>query len=181
MEQIERIMIVDDDADVQRAARFALSAHVQHIAVASSLEELSQALAAAPYNAVLLDMNFALGAHSGREGLDGMKMIQAADTTLSVVLMTAYGAVSLAVEALKQGASDFLLKPWKNEALIAAVHAAAKRTSDLRKSNELDLDAMERDAIERALKQYEGNIAQAANALGLSRPALYRRMAKHGL
>lgn len=181
MEQIERIIIVDDDVDVQRAACFALSAYVREIVVASSLEELAQKLSTASYDTVLLDMNFALGAHSGREGLDGLKLVHTEDPTLSVVLMTAYGAVSLAVEALKQGASDFLLKPWKNDALLASVEAAAKRTSDRRAMNNLDLDTMERAAIERALKHHEGNIAQTANALGLSRPALYRRMAKHGL
>lgn len=181
MEKIDRLLIVEDDGDVQRAAQFALALHVTTIAFASSLDDAAQKMSSGPFDAVLLDMNFALGDHSGRDGLDGLAQIHAADPALSVVLMTAYGAVSLAVDALKQGAFDFVLKPWKNDKLISTVLAAAERTRCLRASNNLDLDAIERTTIERALTQYEGNIAQAANALGLSRPALYRRMAKHGL
>jgi DNA-binding NtrC family response regulator len=179
--RIKHLLIVEDDTDVQRAARFALAPHVTTIEVASSLEELAQKMSVNTFDAALLDMNFALGDHSGRDGLNGLQRIQTTDSALSVVLMTAYGAVSLAVDALKQGAFDFVLKPWKNDKLISTVLAAAERTRNIRTSNSLDLDAIERTAIERALKHYDGNIAQAAGALGLSRPALYRRMAKHGL
>jgi DNA-binding NtrC family response regulator len=181
MEKIRCVLIVEDDADVLRAARFALSTHVEEIEFASSLETLAQKLTEKSFDAVLLDMNFALGDHSGRDGLNGLQHIHNADPALSVVLMTAFGAVSLAVEALKQGAVDFILKPWKNEKLIASVRAAAERSGAARVASDLDLDTVERNAIERALKRCDGNIAQAANALGLSRPALYRRMEKHGL
>jgi DNA-binding NtrC family response regulator len=181
MEKIRRVLIVDDDADVQRAARFALAAHVEDVECAGSLEALARKIAEETYEAALLDMNFMLGDHSGRDGLNGLQHIRNVDPALSVVLMTAYGAVSLAVEALKQGAFDFLLKPWKNEKLIAAVRAAAERTREARAGGDLDLDQIERAAIVRALERHAGNIAQAAAALGLSRPALYRRMEKHGL
>ncbi len=124
-------------------------------------------------------MNFALGDRSGRDGLDGLARIAANDPSLSVVLMTSYGAVSLAVEALKRGAADFILKPWRNDTLAAAVRSAADRTRGLRRDQ--PLDDVERAAIEKALARHDGNIAQAAAALGLSRPALYRRMSKHGL
>jgi DNA-binding NtrC family response regulator len=93
--------------------------------------------------------------------------------------MTSYGAVSLAVESLKRGAHDFLLKPWRNEALVAAVQSAAAATWSERSGEKLD--TLERSAIEKALARHDGNIAQAATALGLSRQGLYRRMAKHGL
>jgi DNA-binding NtrC family response regulator len=179
--KIERLLIVEDDGDVQRAARFALALYVTTITFASSLDEATQKMSSGPFDAVLLDMNFALGDHSGRDGLDGLERIRAIDPALSVVLMTAYGAVSLAVDALKQGAFDFVLKPWKNDRLIASVRAAAERTHSARTENDLDLDTMERAVIARALERHEGNIAQTAAALGLSRPALYRRMAKHGL
>ena len=77
---------------------------------------------------VLLDMNFALGQHSGREGLNALARLRVMDPCVSVVLMTAYGSVTLAVEALKQGAVDFVLKPWRNEELVAIVRAACERT-----------------------------------------------------
>ena len=96
--------------------------------------------------------------------------------------MTAFGGVSLAVEALKRGAIDFVLKPWRNEALLTAVGQAADVTRTRRRASaSFDLEAVEKTAITRALAHHEGNISRAAEALGLTRPALYRRMAKHGL
>jgi DNA-binding NtrC family response regulator len=174
------ILIADDDADVRRAARLALAAHADAVESAS-LEEMSAQLAKGVFDVVLLDMNFALGVHSGRDGLDGLAHIKAADPTLSVILMTAFGAVSLAVEALKRGAADFILKPWRNDALALSVQTAAAQTREKRRGVSLALDDMERITIEKALQRHEGNIAQAAMALGLSRPALYRRMSKYGL
>ena len=130
-------------------------------------------------DAVLLDMNFAMGQNSGRDGLNALARIRGLDPALSVVLMTAYGNVTLAVEALKAGAVDFVLKPWRNDELVAAACSAAGRTRSARADRTLDLDALERRAIEQALKQHQGNISAAAESLGLSRPALYRRMSKH--
>lgn len=180
MELPPAILIIDDDVDVLRAAKIALVDHFDPILTAEGVDELEATLAN-PMDAVLLDMNFAVGQHTGRAGLDALGRIKAADPSLGVVLMTAYGSVSLAVEALKQGASDFVLKPWRNDKLVAAALAAAERTRSVRKGQTLDLDIIERRAIEQALTQYRGNISLAASALGLSRPALYRRMAKHGL
>jgi DNA-binding NtrC family response regulator len=174
------LLVADDDADVRRAARLALATQAE-VTEAASLDEMAAQLAKGLFDVVLLDMNFALGEHSGRDGLDGLARAKAAEPTLSVVVMTAFGAVSLAVEALKRGAADFILKPWRNEALIAAVLAAAAQTRERREGESLELDGIERSTIEKALQRHEGNIAQAAVALGLSRPALYRRMSKYGL
>jgi DNA-binding NtrC family response regulator len=174
------LLIADDDGDVRRAARLALAA-VAETREAASLEDLDAHLAAGTCDAVLLDMNFALGERSGNDGLQGLARVKQYDPTLSVVLMTAFGALSLAVESLKRGGADFLLKPWRNEALVAAVQAAAARTSEFRAGEMRPLDDIERNAIARALQRHAGNIAQAAAALGVSRPALYRRMSKYGL
>ena len=95
--------------------------------------------------------------------------------------MTAFGGVQLAVEALQRGATDFVLKPWQNEKLVAKVVAAAGITRARREAEAQTLEQLERGAIERALAKAEGNISVAATALGISRPALYRRMSKHGL
>jgi DNA-binding NtrC family response regulator len=175
------VLILDDDADIVRAAKTALAPHVTRVEGASSPELMERLLAAEPFDAVLLDMNFTAGKRSGAEGLDALARIRAFDPTLSVVLMTAYGGVSLAVDSLKQGAVDFILKPWRNEKLAAAVGSAIRQTAARRKSEDLDLEALERNAIERALARHEGNVSLAAAALGLSRAALYRRMAKYGL
>jgi DNA-binding NtrC family response regulator len=175
-----RLLIADDDADVRRSARLALAAFAE-TGEAASLDEMEAQLAAGTFDAVLLDMNFDLGARSGHDGLEGLARIRRADPALSVVLMTAFGALSLAVESLKRGGADFLLKPWRNDALAAAVRAAAARTRAQREAERLPLDDVERITIEKALQRHDGNIAQAATALGVSRPALYRRMSKYGL
>jgi DNA-binding NtrC family response regulator len=173
------ILIVDDDADVRLAAKLALEPHVARVDAVANPEAMTALLTPGAFDCVLLDMNFALGEHNGRAGLDALQAARQADPAMAVVLMTSYGAVSLAVESLKRGAHDFLLKPWRNDALIAAVSAAAAATRAERAGDRLD--TVERATIEKALTHHAGNIAQAAAALGLSRPALYRRMAKHGL
>jgi two-component system, response regulator RegA len=175
------ILIIEDDADVQRAARIALAGSCKLIEVLDGPEALASRLEAVSFDVVLLDMNFVAGERSGSAGLDALARLQELDASLAVVLMTAYGGVSLAVEALKRGATDFVLKPWRNDKLIAVVLAAAATTRRRRIAETLNLETLERGAIERALLQHGGNISLAAAALGLSRPALYRRMSKHGL
>jgi DNA-binding NtrC family response regulator len=175
------VLVVEDDADVRRSARIALAAHVARVELLDSPERLEAQLAALSFDVVLLDMNFVSGERSGAAGLNALGRIQTFDPTLAVVLMTAYGGVSLAVASLKQGAVDFILKPWHNDKLVAAVSAARQITQARRSAETLQLDTLERHAIERALARFEGNISSAAAALGLSRAALYRRMSKHGL
>lgn len=173
------ILVIDDDPDVLAAAQLALLGHVDRIDVADTPEAIDRRVADTAYECVLLDLNFAAGKRSGAEGMAALARIHALDPALAVVVMTAYGAVALAVASLKQGAEDFLLKPWKNDALIAAVRAAAVRTRALRAPT--TLDALERAALAETLRRHKGNVAQTARSLGLSRPALYRRMARHGL
>ena len=176
------VLVVDDDRDVLHAARLALAREAARVETSVAIDALEDLLAADAYEAVLLDMNFALGDHSGRQGIDQLERIRVFDPNLSVVLMTAFGGVSLAVEALKRGAVDFVLKPWRNDKLIATVGAAAELTRSRRAADlNFDLDSAERTAIQRALAHHNGNISRAAASLGLTRPALYRRLARHGL
>lgn len=179
MERPLAILVVDDDQDVLKAAVMALKGEGVRVETAASPEDAPARTA--EFDVVLLDMNFAVGARSGREGFDALAALQAAEPELSVVLMTTYGGVSVAVEALKRGAVDFVLKPWRNEALGESVRHAAALTAERRAGAALNLDALERRAIQRALALYEGNVSRAAQALGLTRPALYRRMERHGL
>jgi DNA-binding NtrC family response regulator len=181
MDKAHAILVVDDDPDVALAARYALSGLAGRIDSALSLDGLEQTLAAGEHAAVLLDMNFVAGESGGRAGLDGLARIRAADPTLAVVLMTAYGGVQLAVEALKRGAADFVLKPWKNDRLVEAMTAAVSLTETRRNARSATLDDLEREAIRQALADHDGNISKAAAALGVTRPALYRKIEKHGL
>lgn len=175
------ILIIEDDADVQRAARLVVVDHFQHVEMCQSADNLENVLTDGTFDVVLLDMNFVVGERSGQAGLDVLARIRAFDQTLGVVLMTAYGGVSLAVDALKRGAADFVLKPWRNDKLLEAVITVAATTQSQRAAETLDLNALERNTIQRALAQFDGNISSAAAALGLSRAALYRRMSKHEL
>lgn len=174
------LLIVDDDPDVLKAAAAALARVADRVESAAIPDGVAERAPA--FDAVLLDMNFAVGARDGAAGLDTLDRLQAADPALSVVLMTTYGGVALAVQALKRGAADFVLKPWRNEALADTLRAAMALTAERRATGRaLNLDELEKRAIERALTLYEGNVSHAAVALGLTRPALYRRMERHGL
>jgi DNA-binding NtrC family response regulator len=181
MDAASAVLVVEDDADVRTSARLTLAPHIEVIEVLESPEGLEGVLKTRLFDAVLLDMNFAAGERAGRAGLDTLARIQAFDPTIAVVLMTAYGGVTLAVDALKKGAVDFVLKPWRNDALIAAVQAAMGIARTRREAETIRLDTLERSAVERALARHQGNISSAASALGISRAALYRRIAKHGL
>jgi DNA-binding NtrC family response regulator len=180
MSEAACVLVVDDDPDVARAAKMALAADFA-VEAAASPDEAEAKARTQPYAALLLDMNFAAGARDGAEGLAGLERLQGADPELAIVLMTTYGGVGLAVQGLKRGAADFVMKPWRNADLAAAIRGAAELTARRRARADLSLDELERRAIARALQAYGGNVSHAAQALGLTRPALYRRMARHGL
>lgn len=173
------LLVIDDDADVLKAAAVLLAAGAR-VETAQTPEPVFERVADGEFDAVLLDMNFAPGERGGGAGLDWLARFTEADPSLAIVLMTTYGGVALAVEALKRGAMDFVLKPWRNEALATAMTAAVAATR-ARRADDLNLDDIERRTIEQALQRHKGNVSQAAAALGLTRPALYRRMARHGL
>jgi two-component system, NtrC family, response regulator HydG len=119
-----RILVVDDEEDILQAARLLLKRHfsaVQTVRDPSSLPELVRRNA---FDVLLLDMNFGAGADDGAEGLKWLKEVLALDSQAVVVLVTAHGGVELAVEAMKQGAADFVIKPWENERLLATLLAA---------------------------------------------------------
>ena len=118
-------VVVDDDPDIALAARLALRDLFERIETLASPSELEALLKRESVDAILLDLNFERGATDGREGLDWLARIMAIDADAAVVIITAHGAVSIAVEAIKRGASDFVAKPWSNERLAATVRSAA--------------------------------------------------------
>ena len=118
-------LVVDDDPDIGLAARLALRELFERIETLGSASELWPFLEKESPDAILLDLNFERGATDGREGLDVLGRIMKRDPDSAVVIITAHGAVSIAVEAIKRGASDFVAKPWSNERLAATVRSAA--------------------------------------------------------
>ncbi|MFT4075123.1 MAG: sigma-54 dependent transcriptional regulator [Asticcacaulis sp.] len=133
------ILIVDDDEGVLLAARLALSPYFTQVETSSTIEGIDDRIDREAFDAVLLDMNFRPGANSGRDGLDLLTIFHRLDPKLSIVMMTAYGGVSLAVETLKAGAVDFVLKPWQNEKLVATITAAVALTTAKREADSLKL------------------------------------------
>jgi DNA-binding NtrC family response regulator len=118
-------VVVDDDPDVALAAQLALRDLFARIEALGSPPELLRLLETERPDAILLDLNFQRAATDGREGLDYLGRVMEADPNSAVVIITAHGAVSIAVEAIKKGASDFVAKPWSNERLAATVRSAA--------------------------------------------------------
>ncbi len=124
-EQFDLAVVVDDDPDIALAARLALRDLFGEIATLPSPEQLPAFLKSRSPDAILLDLNFERAATDGSEGLSYLARIMADDPDAAVVIITAHGAVSIAVEAIKRGASDFVAKPWSNERLAATVRSAA--------------------------------------------------------
>ena len=118
-------VVVDDDPDIALAARLALRDLFERIETLSSPTDLMPLLKRESADAILLDLNFQRSATDGQEGLTFLGKIMEQDPDAAVVIITAHGAVSVAVEAIKRGASDFVAKPWSNERLAATVRSAA--------------------------------------------------------
>ena len=118
------ILIVDDNKNVLTALRILLQRYFETVTLLSNPNQLNTMLREITPDIVLLDMNFSAGINSGNEGLFWLSEIKKYDSDLPVVLFTAYADIDLAVNALKQGASDFIVKPWDNAKLVATLQAA---------------------------------------------------------
>ena len=118
------ILIVDDDRDVLETARMFLKQEFTKVQIEESPENIPALLKSNSFDVILLDMNFKKGVNDGEEGLYWLQQILKIDPQAVVVLITAYGEVDLAVKAMKNGAVDFVLKPWKNQKLLGTILAA---------------------------------------------------------
>ena len=132
-----KILIVDDDEDVLHAARFFLKQHMEVVHTEKNPELIPALLGHESYDVILLDMNFTQDMTSGKEGFTWLQKILELDPSAVVVMITAYGDVETAVRAIKEGATDFVLKPWQNEKLLATISAAM----NLRKSR-VEVDSL---------------------------------------
>ena len=120
------VLVVDDDPDVLMAARLLLRQHFKDVLTADDPNEIETLMAKGRIDVFLIDMNFAIGRNTGTEGLKWLRRILQIDADAVVVLMTAFGDLNTAVRAMREGAADFVLKPWQNEKLIATLGVAAK-------------------------------------------------------
>lgn len=130
------ILIVDDDEDILFSARVWLKKFFTEVSCLSQPKNILKLMSEHQIDVVLLDMNFRKGFENGQDGLYWMREIKTIEPELPIILMTAYGEVELAVEALKKGASDFILKPWNNEKLYASVNLAVDISRKNKKLNQ---------------------------------------------
>jgi len=133
-----RVLVADDQTDVVEAL-FLLLKHAGHkVVTATSPAGIRAAVEAQDFDVVLMDLNYARDTTSGREGLDLLGQLAALDATLPVVVMTAWGSVEGAVEAMRRGARDYLQKPWDNQRLLQTVNTQIELGRALRTSRRLE-------------------------------------------
>jgi DNA-binding NtrC family response regulator len=125
-EKYGKILVVDDDEDILQAADLLLKKHVARVCTEKDPRKIPERIKKESFDAILLDMNFTRDVTSGREGFYWLDKIFSIDPAAVVVLITAFGDVDMAVRAVKAGATDFILKPWQNEKLLATVSSALK-------------------------------------------------------
>ncbi len=132
-----KILIIDDDEDVLYSARLLLKGHYPIVQVEKNPAKIPSILTEEHYDVILLDMNFSGNETSGSEGFNWLKKILELDPSAVVILITAYGNIEMAVKAIKEGATDFVLKPWQNEKLLATVSSAMKLSRSKQEVNNL--------------------------------------------
>ena len=115
------VLVIDDDADILTAARLLLKPEVKNVVTDSNPENLRRLVTGASFDVLLLDMNFISALNTGNEGLYWLQQIKTWSPSTAVIMITAYGHIDLAVRALKEGAADFIVKPWHNDKLLETI------------------------------------------------------------
>jgi DNA-binding NtrC family response regulator len=124
------ILIVDDDLDVLTAVRLLLKTEVKEVLTEKNPESIRSILAKHSFDLIMLDMNFNSSINTGNEGLFWLQKIKEFKSDAAVIMITAYGDIDLAIRCLKEGAADFVVKPWHNEKLLVTIKEALnKKTS----------------------------------------------------
>lgn len=122
----QHALIVDDDPDILTAARLLLKRHFASVTLCGNPKEIPRLLDKKTFDVILLDMNFGPGESTGEQGFHWLKQVLNIDPEAVVIMITAHGGVNIAVEAMKQGATDFIAKPWQNQKVIATVNSGKK-------------------------------------------------------
>ena len=135
-----RILIADDQPDVLEALRLLLKREGYKIEAAESPEQALQAIENRDFDVAIIDLNYTRDTTSGQEGMELLAKIQTADPMLPVIVMTAWGSVDLAVEAMRRGARDFVQKPWENERLASIIRTQLELSQAIRRGQRLELE-----------------------------------------
>ena len=166
------IVVVDDNPTILTALKICLTAEFERIVTLTSPDTLVSTLSnGEQVDVVLLYMNFSLGVNTGQDGLFWLRTLKKLHPDTSVVLMTAYADVQLAVKGLKNGAADFVTKPWDNDELVRTLRDAVEKSREV-----VTLDELEQQHVHRVVDQCHGNMSKAAELLGITRQTLYRKI-----
>ena len=171
MNKYGTILVVDDNESVLTALRFCLAGTFELVLTTTNPADVLKLMAQEEIDVVLLDMNFTLGVNSGQEGLFWLRTIRKQHPQTPVVLLTAYADISLAVKGLKNGAADFVSKPWDNDELVRKLKDVVDMHDEI-----VTLDEMEQEHIRKTIDHCHGNLTKAAELLGISRQTLYNKM-----
>ena len=133
-----RILIADDQRDVLEALRLLLKPEGYEVEAVTSPDAVLRAMELKEFDALLIDLNYARDTTSGQEGLDLLTQIQGIDSSIPVIVMTAWGSVELAVEAMRRGARDFIQKPWENARLLSILRTQIDLSRALRRGQRLE-------------------------------------------
>lgn len=176
------ILIVDDDNAVRMSISLALKRAGYEPLAVKNQEEALAAVRDEKVSMAILDMNLTPST-TGQQGIEILRRFRILRPDMPVIMITGWGTIPLAVEALSYGAVDFMTKPWSNADLVAKIKKAlAKSTADKAAAEHTEtLDEMERNAIREALRRCDGNMSDAAKLLGITRQSLYRRIEKYNL
>ncbi|MBT3207399.1 MAG: sigma-54-dependent Fis family transcriptional regulator [Bacteroidetes bacterium] len=152
-----KVLIVDDNIDILFSVKLLLKKHVELIHTETNPKQIPELMKNFSYDVILLDMNFTKDAISGQEGFDWLKKIIEIDPEAVVLFITAYGDTEKAVRAIKEGAVDFVIKPWQNEKFIATISSAIKlRKSKIENQNLRSKQKGLIDAIDQPFKDFIG-------------------------
>lgn len=191
------LLIIDDNRSVRLALKMVLAGDFDRITTMDDPRLIPAVLAQGEIDAVLLDMNFDSSRLDGSDGLFWLRRIRELAPTPAVVLITAFGNVGLAVEAMKHGADDFVTKPWDNDRLRDTLRRAvesrrvkcheslsvtAAREIERREElkHEMTLEEVKAAHVRETLQRCGGNIAAAAGRLGVNRQTIYNILKKQG-
>ena len=192
------IVIIDDNRAVLQSLKLVLEDVFASVITLPLPTTLPAVLASGKVDVVLLDMNFSTQNLDGKEGLTWLKYIKEQPNPPAVVMITAFGDINLAVNSLKEGAEDFITKPWDNDELIEKLLAAIEKRGEQQVMNEkanqadllkelqettrqMTLDEVEELHIKEVMQECGNNLSEVAKRLGIGRQSLYYKLRKYGL
>lgn len=192
------IAVIDDNQAVLQSLKLVLEGEFTKVTTLPHPCSLPSILAAGKVDVVLLDMNFSAQKLDGEEGLTWLKYIKSQENPPAVVMITAFGDINLAVNSLKEGAEDFITKPWDNDELVEKLLNAidqchqkqdvtqkASEAEILKEENErkrqMTLDEAEKRHIQEMIAECGNNLTEVAKRLDIGRQKLYNKMKKYGL